>query len=160
MTAGITSPLTISGLLSNHYPDLVRQLHVQVRIMGNFSPNGGISWLTDTEGEACFVCKQDVETVNHFLLERPGFKENLDSLWDKLKSKARHLNPTDGDQIVKFITNPDQHHKTLLLLGGLQLPFDNITTKSIKRFVAAAVGKSYKIRTEKLHELAAPWLTD
>ena len=27
----------------------------------------------------------------------------------------------------------------LLLLGGLQLPFDNITTNSIKRFVAAAV---------------------
>ena len=32
----------------------------------------------------------------------PGFKENLDSLWDKLKTKARHLNPIDGDQIVNF----------------------------------------------------------
>ena len=80
-------------------------------------------------------------------------KENLDSLWDKLKTKARNLNPTDGDQIVNFITNLDQHHKMLLLLGGLQLPFDNITTNSIKRFVAAAVGKIYKIRMEKLHEL-------
>ena len=118
--------------------------------MGNFGLNDGIPWLNDTEG------KQGVETVNYFLLECPGFKENLDSLWDKLKTKARNLNPTDGDQIV----NLDQHHKMLLLLGGLQLPFDNITTNSIKRFVAATVGKIYKIRMEKLHVLGAPWLTD
>ena len=77
-----------------------------------------------------------------------------------MKTKARNLNPIDGDQIVNFITNLDQHSKIILLLGGLQLPFDNITTNSIKRFVAAAVGKIYKIRTEKLHELGAPWLTD
>ena len=48
----------------------------------------------------------------------------------------------------------------LLLSGGLQLPFYNITTNSINRFVAAAVGKVYKIHTEKLHKLGAPWLTD
>ena len=42
-----------------------------------------------------------------------------DSLWDKLKTKARHLNPIDGDQIVTFITNLDQHNKMLLLLEGL-----------------------------------------
>ena len=107
-----------------------------------------------------FVCKQGVETVTHFLLECFGLKENLYSVWDKLKTKARHPNPIDGDQIVNFITNLDQHNKMLLLLGGLQLPFDNLTANSIKRFVAAAVGKMYKIRTEKLHELGAPWLTD
>ena len=81
----------------SHYPGLVSRLHVQVRIMGNFGLNGGSSWLTDTEGATCFVCKQGVETVNHFFLECPGFKENLDPLWDKLKTKARHLNPVDGD---------------------------------------------------------------
>ena len=64
--------------LANHYPDLVSWLHVQVRIMGDFGLNGGISWLTSTAGATCFVCKQGVETVNHFLLECPGFKENLD----------------------------------------------------------------------------------
>ena len=119
--------------------------------MGNFGLNGGIPWLTNTEGATCFICKQGVETVNHFLLECPGFKENLDSLWDKLKTKARHLNPIDGDQIVNFITNLDQHNQMLLLLGGLQLPFDDLTANSTKRFVAAAVAKIYKIRTEKLH---------
>ena len=95
-----------------------------------------------------------METVNHLLLECPGFKENLDSLGDKLKTKARHLNPVDGDQIVDLITNLDQHNKMLLPLGGLQFPFDD--PNSIKRFLAAVVGKIYKIRTEKLHELGAP----
>ena len=151
--------------LADHYPDLVSWLHVQVRIMGNLGANGGIlritnPWFTNTEDAICFVCKQGVETVNHFLLECPLFKENLDSLWDKLKTKARHLNPVDGDQIVDFITSLHQHNKMLLLLGGLLLPFDDLTANSIKIFVAAAVGTIFKIRTEKLRELGAPWLTD
>ena len=128
--------------------------------MGNFGLNGGIPWLTNTEGATLFVYKQGVKTVNQFLLECLGFKENFDSLWDKLKTKARHLNPTDRDQIVDFITNVDQHNKMLLLSAGLQLPFHYLSANSIKRFVAVAVGKIYKIRTEKLHELGAPWLTD
>ena len=82
-----------------------------------------------------------MKTVNHFLLEYPEFKENLDSLGDKLKTKAGHLNPIAGDQSVNFITNLEQHHKMGLLLGGLQLSFDNITTYSFKRCVAAAIGK-------------------
>ena len=89
-----------------------------------------------------------------------GSKENLDSLWVKLKTKARHLNPIDGDQIVNFITKLDQHNKMLLLLGGFQLLFDNVTVNSIKRSVAASVEKIYKICTKKLHKLGAPWLTD
>ena len=69
---------------------------------------------------ALFANKVLKLTVNHFLLECPEFKENLDSIWNKSKTKARHLNPVDGDQIVFFITNLDQHNKMLLLLGGLQ----------------------------------------
>ena len=61
---------------------------------------------------------------------------------------------------MNFITNLDQHNKMLLLLGGLQLPFDDLTANSPKKFVVAAVGKIYKIRMESLHELGAPWLTD
>ena len=87
--------------------------------MGNFGLNGGIPWLTNTEGATCFVCKQGVETVNLLVLECPGFKENLDSLWDTLKTNARHPNPIDGDQIVNFITNSYQHNKMLLLLGAV-----------------------------------------
>ena len=57
---------------------------------------------------------------------------------------------------MDFITNLDQHNKMLLLLGGLQLQFDDLTANSIKRFLAAAAGKLHKIHTEKLHELGAP----
>ena len=48
--------------LADHYPDLVSRLHVQVRIMGNFGLNGGIPWMTITEGATCFVRKQGVKT--------------------------------------------------------------------------------------------------
>ena len=124
--------------------------------MGNFGLNGGNPWLTNTKGATGFVCRQGVENVNHFLLECSGFKENLDSISDKLKTKARHLNPVNGDKVVDFITNLDQHNKMLLLLGGRQIPLDDLTANSIKRFVAAPPGKIYKIRTEKLHELGPP----
>ena len=67
-------------ILANHYPALVSQLHVEVRIIGNFDFNGYILWLADTKGVTCFVCKQGVEHGNNFLLECPGFKENFDSV--------------------------------------------------------------------------------
>ena len=72
-----------------------------------------------------------MNTAYHFVLECHRLKENFDSLWDKLKTKARDLNSVDGDQIVNFFTNLDQHHKIFFLLGGLQLPFDNITGNSV-----------------------------
>ena len=68
-------------------------------------------------------------------------------------------NQADGVNMCQFIDNLDRHHKVLLLLGGLCLPFDNVTNTLIKRFIAAAIGKIYKLRRERLHELEAPWLT-
>ena len=44
-----------------------------------------------------------MQSVSGNSVERPEFKENFDSLLDKLKTKARHLNPVDGDQIANFI---------------------------------------------------------
>ena len=58
-----------------------------------------------------------------------------------------------------FITNLDPHKKVSLLLEGLSLPFDDASVVLIKRFVASAVGKIHKLRTVKLRELEAPWLT-
>ena len=108
----------------------------------------------------CFVCKQGEETVTYFFRNCYGFKENLDFVWERLKTKSGHPNPIDGNQIVNFITILDQHYKMLLLSGGPQLPFDNLTASFIKRLVAAAVGKMYKIHTEKSHELGGPYVTD
>ena len=67
--------------------------------------------------------------------------------------------PTDGIQIANFIKGLNCQHKTMLSVGGLSLPFDHETTTLIKRFISSAVGKIYKLRTKKLHELEAPWLT-
>ena len=68
-------------------------------------------------------------------------------------------NPTDGIQIANFIKGLNRQHKIMLLVDGLSLPFDHKTTTLIKRFISSAVGKICKLRTKKLRELEAPWLT-
>ena len=94
----------------------------------------------------------------HFLFVCPYFRKNLDSLWSNLDVKASNSCPTDGSQISAFIKNLDQDSKALLLLGCLPLHFDSMTFTVITRFVASAIGKIYKLRTERLHELEALWL--
>ena len=113
--------------LADHFPDLVSILHVQARHMGQFGLSGGIPWLRDSGGASCFVCKQDVESVTHFLLDCSYFKQNFLSLWRNLKIKITVSNQADGVNFCQFIDNSDRHHKVLLLLGGLCLPFDNET---------------------------------
>ena len=41
---------------------------MQIRLMGNFGINGGVPWLTNTDGELCLLCKESVEDVSHFPL--------------------------------------------------------------------------------------------
>ena len=70
-------------------------------------------------------------------------------------SKINNSNLTDGAYMSHFIMNLNQHHKTLSLIGCFPLPFDISTMTVITRFIAAAIGKIYKIRAEKLRELEA-----
>ena len=57
------------------------------------------------------------------------------------------------------------HHSKFLqkglLLAGLNLSFEDASVVLIKRFVASDVGtcKIHKLRTVKMRELEAPWLT-
>ena len=76
-----------------------------------------------------------------------------------MKTKITNFNQTDGITMSDFITNLDPDKKVLSLLGGLSLPFDDASVVLIKSFVASAVGKIHKLRTAKLRELEAPWLT-
>ena len=137
------------------FPRLSR-LHVQVRLMGQFGLSGSIPWLRDSDGAFCFVCKQDVESVTHFLLGCSYFKQNFLSLWRNLKLKITVSNQADEVNVCQFIENLDRHHKEPLLFC---LPFNNITNTLIKRFIAEAVGKIQKLRRKRLCELEAPWLT-
>ena len=126
--------------------------------MGSFGLNGSVPWLKDTEGALSFICKEDLENTYHFFLDRSQFQGNFDYVWHKLQLKFTRSNPTDGIQIANLIKKLNRQNKVMLLVGGLSLSFDNQTTTLVKRFVSSAVGKIYKLRTEKLREPEAPWL--
>ena len=53
--------------IADLYPDLVRHLDVQIRLMENFGINNGVPWLTNTDSELFRLCKESVEDVSHFL---------------------------------------------------------------------------------------------
>ena len=133
--------------LVDNYPDLVRRMHIQIRLTGNFGLNCGIPWDVGTNGSLCLICKQGTEDVTHFLLDCPFFKQNVDSAWLNIKARTTETNLLDGTQIFYFMSNLDRDSKVLLLLGGLPLPFDNATEILIKRFLSSAVRKIYKLHT-------------
>ena len=144
--------------ISNQYPDLVTRLHVQIRPMGNFGFSACVPWTIRAVESLCFVCKEAKGDLYHFLFVCPYFRKNFDSLWSNLDVEVSNSCPTDGSQISAFIKNLDQDSKALLLLVCLPLPFDSMTFTVITRFVASAIAKIYKLRTERLRELEAPWL--
>ena len=117
--------------IADLYPDPVRHLHVQIRLMGNFEINSGVPWLTNTDGELCLLCKESVEDVGHFLLHCPNFRDNRESLWSNLSRKVIACNPSDETQILHFFSSLDREQTILLLLGGLHLPFDKIRLQSL-----------------------------
>ena len=149
------SPEKFSAITAE-YPDLVCRLHVQIRMMGWLGLNGGIPWLLNTDGALCFVCKSDIETLDHFLFNCPAFHQNFEMLWSSLNHKIKNCNPVDADNIIQFILNLDKSSKTMLLLGCLPLPFDSLTVSVIIHFISSALGKIYKMRKNKLLELEAP----
>ena len=83
--------------------------------MSNFDLNGGTPSLQNTDGA---ICKEDIESVTHFFLGCSYFRQNFDSLWNKLELKIAQSNQTDGIKIWDLITNLDGHNKVLLLSGG------------------------------------------
>ena len=113
--------------LADQFPDLVSRLHIQVRLMSNFGLNGCIPWLQNTDCAICFICKEEIESVTHFLFDCSYFRNNFDSLRNKLKLKIAQSNQTDGAYICNFITNLDRNNKVLLPLGGLALSLDSKT---------------------------------
>ena len=128
--------------------------------MNNFGLNECMPRLQNTDDAICFICKEEIESVIHLLLDCSYSRNNFDSLWNKLKLKIAQSNQRDGVYICNFITNLDRHNKVLLLLGGLVLPFDSETNIQINIFISSAVGKIYNLRQERLRELEAPWLTN
>ena len=52
--------------------------------------------MKNTEGTLCFICKQENETLSHFLFVCTSFRRHFDSLWANLISETNKSNPTDG----------------------------------------------------------------
>ena len=52
--------------ITDHHPDLVSRLHLQIKLMGNFGLNDRVLWLCGTSGALCFICKEGLDDVNHF----------------------------------------------------------------------------------------------
>ena len=101
--------------------------------LANQFPDGCIPSHQNTDGAICFIFKEEIESVTHFLFECSYFRNNFDSLCNKLKLKIAQSNQTDGVYICNFITNLDRNNKVLLLLGGLALPLDSKTNIQIKK---------------------------
>ena len=141
--------------ISDQYPDLVCNLHVQIRLMGNFGFSAELPWEAKLTMLFALFAKNP---LYHFLFDCPYFHDNFDSLWSNLVIKATNCNSADGSHVSSFLTNLDQHNKALMLVGCLPLPFDSVTVTVLTHFVASGVGKIYKLRTERLRELEAPWL--
>ena len=93
--------------ITDRYLDLVSRFHVQIRLMGNFGLNGGVPWLTNTDGELCLFCKNSVEDVSHFLSDCSSFRDRFDQRDSKLSQKIIACNPSDGTQISHFISSLD-----------------------------------------------------
>ena len=135
--------------IQTHLLDCIRKLGSWVTLT---LMHLSVPWLKDTEGALCFICKEDIENTDHFLLDCPQIKENFDSIWRNLNLIINRSIPTDGTQITDFI---NRQHKIMLSVGGLSLPFDH---DLIKRFISSVVGKIDMLRTMKLCELEVPWL--
>ena len=78
--------------ISEQFPDLVCCLHTQVRLMGSLGLNGEIPWLKNTEGTLCFICKQENETLSHFLFVCTSFPRHFHSFWANLVRKINNSN--------------------------------------------------------------------
>ena len=70
--------------------------------MENFGINGGVSWLTNTDGELCILCNESFEDVSHFLLDCSNFRDNRESFWSNLSQKVIACNPSEEAQILHF----------------------------------------------------------
>ena len=72
-------------------------------MMGWLGLNGGIPWLLNTDGALCFVCKSDIEILDHFLFNYRAFRQNFEMLWSSLNHKIKNCNPVDADNIIQFL---------------------------------------------------------
>ena len=104
--------------LSHTYPDLVKSMHTQLRILGNFGFIGGVPWLSGTDGQFCFLCKSDIDDNLHFILDFFSFLGNFYLLFSKLVDMIKQCcNANVSTLTLNKISNLNHHGKSLFLVG-------------------------------------------
>ena len=73
--------------IASQYRDLVSCLHAQTHSMCNFGLNGGVKWLTSTNGASFFYLQKRSRKYNSVFLYVPQFRENFDLLLANLETK-------------------------------------------------------------------------
>ena len=129
---------------------------MQVNVKVGF--NAEVPWLSDTDSRKGFICKNCSEDMGHVFFDCMSFRENFTIIWSNLKTILFNASPLEGNFMFSFLVNSDQNHKTMFLFRGLCLPFDSKTTTIMKRFVSTAIGKIYKICSDKLCDPETPLL--
>ena len=86
---------------ADRYPELVSHLHVHIKLMGYFGPNGGVPWLTNTDSEFRIFCEDSVEDVSHFLVDCNSFNDNSESFWSNLRQIIIACNPSEGTYLLR-----------------------------------------------------------
>ena len=86
-------------------------------------------------------CVKEILRLCHFYFECLDFREHFYSLWSNLWLKVTASIPLDGGHIVGFLVSLDRHHKAMLLLGCLPLPFDSATVTVIIQSITSMTGK-------------------
>ena len=110
---------------------------------------GGVPWLRNSWRSTCPICKPKKEDNYHFLLRCKALRTEFDLFWSKLFSFIETKEIFDADVIANFNRNVDDHHKVLLLTGGLRLPYQRFMSESIARSIMVSVHKLVRI-CEKL----------
>ena len=98
-------PLQQFWSLTDHYPDLVCHLHVQVTFMGNLGLMLGVPWFSDTDCLKCFICKNGIEGAGHFFFECMSFGKNFTVLWSNLKTTLFKVKPFESNFTFSSLEN-------------------------------------------------------
>ena len=118
--------------ISEQYPDLIKHLQQQFRLMAQLCLNGGVSWLQILMVVFVSSVNRKPKTEDRLPKLQRGIRV---SLVKPKKNKTIRSNPLDESVIIGFISNLIRQERLQLLLGNLLFLFDNLTNTLITRFV-------------------------
>ena len=84
--------------IHSHYFGITLRENVD-RLTSNHGLNAEVPWLSNTDSIKCFICKNDIEGVGHFVF---GFRENFTILWSDLKTTFLNASSLASNLMFSF----------------------------------------------------------